>query len=123
MALTKKQMALTKKQMALIDEGVQCSKDMKAAETRLDEIKEFLADLEKGTHVTKNNGVLIISEKDLYDAPSAEKLLAELKKTNQQSLFPKCVNVIKKSCDAILGAGIFDKLRTFKKTSKAFSFK
>lgn len=114
---------LNKRQQAMVDEGVQLTKDKKAAEDRLAEIKELLADLPKGTYTTKAGGVLLISEKDIYDPPPADKLLAELKKTGDTKLFPKCVNVIKASCDAVLGKGVFDKLRIFKKVSKAFSFK
>lgn len=114
---------LTKKQQAWIDEGVQCSIDKKAAETRLEELKEALENVPKGTHVTSNGGVLIVGMKDYYYPPDPELFLATLKKEKREGLFAKCVTVVQKSCDAILGDKTFEKLRTFNKSGKSFSFK
>lgn len=115
-------MNLTKSQSALVDEGVACSKIKKNAETRLEEIKVLLEKLEKGTYTTTKGGVLIIGERDNFEV-DPETLLSHLKKEKKSPLFHSCISVIKKSCDAVLGSGVFDTLKKFKNSSKSYSFK
>jgi hypothetical protein len=112
----------TPKQCDLIDEGARLTLVIKNSEDRMKEIKSLLSSFPVGNHVTRNNHVLVITERDNYIFPP-ESLLTELKKEGKQQLFTSCISVVKKKCDEILGKDYLAKIRKLGEPTKVMSFK
>lgn len=117
--------AIDKKAQKLIDEGSQIRNKMKVYEERLDEIKAELKkyDLPKGVYVAPGGGVLDLTYKRSYSAPSAKELYDWLKSKRMSKMFFSCVKVAAKETAATIGEDNYNDLRVKNADIPQMSFK
>ena len=115
-------MELSKSQIKLVDEAMKLVDDIKKAEARVNEIKESLASLQKGTYLTRK-AILTVTMRNTYDGPTPAILLLKLKEMKLKDRFIDCVKVQTTETKKIIGEERFNALQTLKQTMAVFSFK
>jgi hypothetical protein len=122
-------MALSKKVQEWIERGKEIKSEIKILEKELDDMKKKIqasGEVKKGVsaaYIGKNGSVLLVTTKEMYDPPSPETILIELRKRRMGSRFPECVKVLVEKTREILGEDIYNQIRIKKENSDAFSFK